>query len=154
MTESAEVYGVGPVKLSTHVSSGPVEVFSYVSDTRNDPEWCPNVTDVRQVHGDGVELGARFEFHQTVEAQGRELISDVEVEVVELGERHIRWRVEDRFQIRDVLLSVEPDGAGSKVTQTTNAAFKRRPGVAKWLYPMLAKRTFKDQFRHLAGRFS
>ncbi|HUG07516.1 MAG TPA: SRPBCC family protein [Acidimicrobiia bacterium] len=154
MTESAKVYRVRPVKVTTHVPAGPDEVFSYVSDTRNDPEWCPNVTDVRQVSGDGVELGAGFEFHQSVEVQGRELVSEVEVEVVELGESHIRWRVEDRFQVRDVLLEVARDGDGTKVTQTTTAIFKRKPGLAKWFYPRLARRTFRDQFQELAGRFT
>ena len=147
-------YLVRPVEVSTRVPADPDAVFAYVSDTRNDPEWCPNVTDVRQVRGEGVELGAGFEFHQTVEARGRELVSDVEVEIVELGERRVRWRVEDRFQIRDVLLKVEPDGDGSKLTQTTNAVFKRKPGLAKWLYPLLAKRTFRDQFARLADRFT
>ena len=149
----SDLYPVSPVMVATRVPAHPDQVFRYVADTRNDPEWCPNVTDVRLVEGEGVELGTRFEFHQRVEAQGRELTSDVTVEIVDLGERHIRWRVEDRFQIRDVLLRVEPDEGGSKVTQITTAAFKRKPGLARWLYPMLARRTFKDQFRHLSDRF-
>ncbi|HSM44692.1 MAG TPA: SRPBCC family protein [Acidimicrobiia bacterium] len=147
-------YRSRPVTVTTTIPAQPEVVFAYISDTRNDPEWCSNVTDVRQVSGEGVELGAGFEFQQTVETRGRVLDSDVEVEVVELGERRIRWRVEDRFQIRDVLLGVEPDGDGSKVIQTTTAAFKRKPGLARWLYPMLARRTFKEQFRSLADRFS
>lgn len=151
--KSDRLYRVRPVSVSTRVEADPDVVFSLVSDTRNDPEWCPNVTDVRQTEGDGLGVGAKFQFHQRVEAQGRELVSDVEVEVVDLGERHIRWRVEDRFQIRDVMLRVESDGDGSKVTQITRAAFKGKPGLARWLYPMLARRTFKDQFRHLADQF-
>lgn len=150
----SDLYPVSPVMVATRVSAHPDQVFRYVADTRNDPEWCPNVTDVRLVEGAGVELGTRFEFHQRVEAKGRELTSDVTVEIVDLGERHIRWRVEDRFQVRDVLLRVESDEGGSKVIQITTAAFKRKPGLARWLYPMLARRTFKDQFRHLSDRFA
>jgi uncharacterized protein YndB with AHSA1/START domain len=149
----SDLYPVRPVTMSTQVPAEPDRVFDYLADTRNDPEWCPNVSDVRLVEGNGVELGSRLEFHQRVETQGRELVSDVDVEVVELGERHIRWRVEDRFQVRDVLLRVEPDEGGSKVTQITTAAFKRNPGLARWLYPLLARRTFKDQFRRLAEQF-
>lgn len=147
-------YRVRPVTVTATIPAQPEVVFAYVSDTRNDPEWCPNVSDVHQVSGEGVELGAGFGFQQRVETRGRVLDSDVEVEVVELGERRIRWRVEDRFQIRDVLLEVEPDGDGSKVVQTTTAAFKRKPGVARWAYPMLARQTFKKQFQRLADRFS
>lgn len=139
--------------MSMAIPGLPDQVFSYVSDTLNDPEWCPNVSDVRQVAGEGVEVGSAFRFHQRVEASGRELVSDVDVEVVELGEGWIRWRVEDRYQVRDVLLSVEAERGGSRVVQTTSAAFKRRPGLAKWVYPMLARRTFRDQFRRLAGEF-
>jgi hypothetical protein len=132
------------------IPAGPDEVFEFVSDTRNDPEWCPNVTDVRQTSGEGVAVGSAFTFHQTVEAGGRQLESDVKVEVVGIGDRSIRWRVEDRFQTRDISLTVAPDGDGSTVTQTTTARFKRKPGVlTRWAYPRLAKRTFKDQFRRL-----
>lgn len=154
MNSNSTTHPARPVTVSARVTAEPGTLFEYVRDTRHDPEWCPNVTDVSQVEGEGVALGSKFEFQQRVEAQGRELVSDVEVEVVELGERRIRWRVEDRFQIRDVLLTVEAEGHGSKVTQTTTAAFKRRPGVAKWLYPWLARRTFRDQFQRLAERFS
>jgi len=150
----ARLFPVRPVAVSVQISADPDAVFTFIADTRNDPEWCPNVTDVRQVSGEGVEDGARFQFHQSVEAGGRTLSSDVNVEIVELGERWVRWRVEDRFQVRDVLLSVEADGEGCKVTQTTVAGFRRKPGLARWLYPKLARRTFRDQFRRLASRFS
>lgn len=149
----SDLYPVRPVTVSTHVRADPDRLFNYLADTRNDPAWCPNVSDARLVEGEGVDVGSKFVFHQRVEAQGRELVSDVDVEVVEVGERHIRWRVEDRFQVRDVVLRVEPVGDGSKVSQTTTAAFKRKPGLARWLYPLLARRTFKDQFQHLAEQF-
>jgi hypothetical protein len=112
------------------------------------------VTGVSQLEGDGVQVGSAFRFHQEVEMSGRTLESDVDVEIVELGARSVRWRVEDRFQIRDVLVVVETDGEGSRVTQTTTAVFKRPPGIARWLYPMLARRTFRDQFDRLAEHFS
>jgi hypothetical protein len=147
-------YGKRHVTVSRAVPADPGTVFEFVSDTRNDPLWCPNVKGVSQVAGDGVQVGSRFRFHQEVEMRGRTLKSQVDVEIVELGNRSIRWRVEDRFQIRDVHLMVDPDGNGSRVTQTTTAVFKRPPGIAKWLYPMLARRTFRDQFDRLAEHFS
>ncbi|HXV71911.1 MAG TPA: SRPBCC family protein [Acidimicrobiia bacterium] len=143
-----------PVHVSHHIPANPSQVLAFVSDTRNDPIWCPNVTGVNQTEGDGVGLGSRFEFHQTVEAGGRKLESDVEVEVVGLTEDSVRWRVEDRFQIRDVTLTVEPHGNGTRVRQRTLATFKRDPGLARWLYPFLARRTFRDQFSRLAAHYS
>lgn len=154
MSES-DGHRVRPVTVSTYVPADPRTVFDFVADTRNDPVWCPNVTDVTQVNGIGVGVGSSFRFHQRVEAQGRVLVSDVDVEIVELGERSIRWRVEDRFQVRDVVLEVDAEGDGSIVTQTTTATFKRKPGLlTKWGYPVLARRTFKDQFGRLAEHFS
>lgn len=129
-------------------------MFEFVSDTRNDPLWCPNVTELEQTEGSGVELGARFRFRQSVETGGRTLRSEVNVEVVELGETSIVWRVEDRFQIRQVRLAVTGDDESAVLTQTTSAAFKKKPGLGKWLYPFLARKVFKDQFARLAEHFA
>ncbi|MGD2100672.1 MAG: SRPBCC family protein [Acidimicrobiia bacterium] len=146
-------YPVRPVTVTARVEADPDEVFAFVSDTRNDPVWCPNVTDVSQTEGSGVSLGSRFRFHQSVETGGRTLVSDVDVEVVELAERSIVWRVEDRFQIREIRLSVADEDEASLVTQTTKAAFKRKPGLTRWVYPMMAKRVFRDQLNRLAEHF-
>lgn len=143
-----------PVNVSYDIPADPIEVLAFVSDTRNDSIWCPNVSSISQVEGDGVEPGARFQFHQTVRTGGQTLESDVDVEVVALTDDSVRWRVEDRFQIRDITLTVETHGAGSKVRQQTLATFKKDPGLARWLYPFLARRTFRDQFSRLAEYFS
>lgn len=143
-------YQVRPIRVSTTVAAPADQVFAFVSDTRNDPLWCPNVTDVVQTSGDGVEVGARFRFRQTVEAAGRHLESDVDVEVMELGANTVTWTVEDKFQTRTVTLTVEPDDDGSQVSQTTIARFKRKPDLlTRWGYPVMAKRVFRDQFQHL-----
>jgi hypothetical protein len=139
--------------VSAFVPAPPDQVLAYVSDTRNDPEWCPNVGPVTQVGGSGVEVGARFEFIQTVSTPRGVLESPVTVEVTAVGDDRITWQVKDRFQEREVQLEVSADGDGSKVTQTTSAVFRRRPGVARWFYPFLARKTFRDQFAHLAERF-
>jgi len=147
-------YPIKPVSVAVDVPADPDVVFTFVSDTRNDPLWCPNVTGVTQTAGGGVEVGARFHFDQKVEARGRVLESGVDVEVVELGERTIVWNVEDRFQIRRITLSVVASGKGSRVAQKTEASFKQKPGLAKWVYPTLAKRIFQDQFSRLADHLT
>jgi hypothetical protein len=146
-------FPVRPVTVAIDIPAEPDAVFSVVSDTRRDPEWCPNVTNVEQRAGDGVAIGALFHFDQTIEARGRTLHSGVDVEVVELGERHVAWRVEDRFQTRTIHLTVAPRQGGCVVTQTTEASFKKKPGAAKWFYPLLARRTFRDQFEQLRTLF-
>ena len=154
VSASEMTYPIKPVTVSVDIPADPDDVFVFVSDTRNDPVWCPNVSGVSQTSGSGVEVGARFHFDQKVEARGRVLESGVDVEVVELGERTIVWSVEDRFQTRRITLTVAPAGEGARVTQTTEASFKRKPGMAKWVYPSMARRTFREQFSHLVGHFN
>ena len=81
-------------------------------------------------------------------------MSDVETEVVGRGDDWIEWRVNDRFQERSIRLQVDPAPGGSRITQVTSASFHRAPGIARYFYPMLAKRTFREQFRDLAAFMS
>jgi uncharacterized protein YndB with AHSA1/START domain len=147
-------YPVRPVKASAQIKAPPDVLFAFVSDTRNDPEWCANVETVEVVEGSMVRPGTRFTFHQHLDTPGRERIQfDVDLEVIEMGERSITWEAQDRFQRREITVTVEPEGAGSRITQVTRAAFKRKPGLTRWLYPVMARRIFKKQFADLAAHF-
>lgn len=146
---------VRPIRVSAHIPAPPDIVFAFVSDTRNDPYWCPNVERVELVEGQGVAVGTRFRFHQHLDRPGSDRIHfDAEVEIVDLGDNSIQWLVSDKFQTREIDLTVEPDGDGSIVTQVTRAAFLRPPGLARWVYPRLARRTFGEQFQHLVAHFN
>ncbi len=148
------LHRIRPVTVHAVVPASPDAVFDYIADTRNDPEWCPNVDAVSQVAGKGVDVGARFAFDQTVEVRGRKMQSTVEVEVIHIDAHTITWRAEDRFQVREVTVIVEPHPDGSKVTQRTEPNFKRKPGLmVVLLYPVMARKTFRDQFRRLANHF-
>ncbi len=132
----------------------PEELISFIADTRNDPLWCPNVESADLIDGDTVDVGSRFRFHQHLDRPGGKRIEfDVEVEIIQLDENSVKWRVTDRFQAREIEITVEPHGDGSLITQVTRASFHKSPGFAKWVYPLLARRTLKDQFRHLAEHF-
>jgi hypothetical protein len=147
-------YPARPVSVSANIPALPNVVFALVSDTRNDPLWCENVEKVGLIEGSGVEPGTRFRFHQHLDRPGAERVKfDVDVEVVGIGERSITWQAKDRFQTRRISLAVEPRGSGSRITQVTTATFLRPPGMAKWLYPLLARRIFRKQFRDLAAYF-
>lgn len=148
-------HSMRPVEVSTHVAGSPDEVFAFVADTRNDPLWCPNVERVELLEGEGVAVGTRFRFHQHLDPPGRERIHfDADLLITGLGDRTITWMAEDKFQMREITLSVVPDGNGSKVTQVTKATFLRPPGLARWVYPRLARQTFADQFENLAAHFA
>ncbi|HSK06590.1 MAG TPA: SRPBCC family protein [Acidimicrobiia bacterium] len=147
------VHPVRPVEVTARVGAPADLVFAFVSDTRNDPLWCDNVESVEMLAGEGIEVGARFRFHQHLDRPGgHRLQFDVDLEIVSLGEHEITWLATDRFQQREITLRVEPEGQGSTITQVTRASFHRPPGLARWLYPRLARRVFARQFRSLATR--
>jgi hypothetical protein len=147
-------FPVRPVKVSALVPAPPDEVFAFVSDTRNDPLWCPNVETVELVEGEGIAVGTRFRFHQHLDRPGGERMRfDGDVEIIGLDDNSITWKTTDRYQTREIHLIVEADGNDSKVTQVTRASFHRSPGLARWVYPRLARRTFAGQFENLAKHF-
>jgi hypothetical protein len=147
-------YPARPVSVSAHIPAPPDVVFDFVSDTRNDALWCENVETVDLVEGSEIEVGTRFRFHQHLDRPGADRMQfDVEVEIIEMGDHSIAWVAKDRFQKREIRLSVQPDGEGSRITQVTRATFLRPPGASKWLYPLLARRIFTKQFRDLRAYF-
>lgn len=148
-------YPVRTVRVDAFIPAAPDEVFALIADTRNDPVWCPNVDQAELVDGDGVEIGANFRFHQHLDRKGKRVEFDATVEILDLAVNSIEWRVDDRFQTRDISITVEPDNGGSRITQTTRASFSKKPGLGmRYGYPVVAKRTFRDQFQHLAAHFA
>lgn len=148
-------YPVRPVTANAIIHADPKTVLDYVADTRNDPEWCPNVESAELISGDGAEVGSVFRYHQHLDTPGAKRAQfDGETTIVERTDTSIRWKVTDRFQERDVTVTVEPHPAGTKITQVTKAAFHRPPGIARWGYPLLAKRALSAQFDSLVRRFS
>jgi Polyketide cyclase / dehydrase and lipid transport len=150
MVAAVAEHEVSPVRVSARIAVPPDVLFAFVSDTRNDPLWCPNVEWVEMLEGDGVEVGSRFRFHQHLDRPGGKRIEfDAEVEVIELTASSVKWSISDRFQDREIVLTVTPDGDGSRISQVTKARFKRPPGLARWVYPLIARRTFRAQFTEL-----
>ena len=148
-------YPVRPVTVSAEIPAPPSDVLAFISDTRNDPAWCPNVEAAEMTSDGPIDVGSTFRYTQHLDQPGRGRVTfDGDVEIVSLDDQSIRWRVADKFQERTITCTVEASGDGSRVTQTTEASFHRSPGLAKYAYPLLARRTFKDQLRHLREHFA
>lgn len=145
---------VRPVTVSQRIEAPAADVLAFISDTRNDPIWCPNVESAELLTGEPVGANSKFRYTQHLDQPGRGRVTfDGEVEIVELDDRSVTWSVTDRFQTRRITCTVDPTSDGAIVTQTTKAAFHRPPGLARHLYPFLARRTFRDQLRHLRAHF-
>ena len=145
---------VRPVTVSQKIGAPAPDVLAFIIDTRNDPIWCPNVESAEIVTDEPIGPNSKFRYTQHLDQPGRDRITfDGDVEVIELDDRSVTWSVTDRFQDRRVTCTVDPSGDGSIVTQTTEASFHRSPGLARHLYPFFARRTLKDQLRHLRAHF-
>ena len=148
-------HSVRPVTVRAVIPADPTTVLSYVTDARNDPEWCPNVDSVELVEGDGTSVGSVFRYHQHLDSPGSKRIEfDGETTIVGRTDDSIAWRVIDRFQERDITLTVEPHASGTRITQVTRASFLEPPGLARWAYPLLARRTLRAQFAELSRCFA
>jgi len=144
-------YPVRNVTISAFIPAAPEDVFELIADTRNDPDWCPNVDKAELIEGDGVEVGSKFRFHQHLERGGKRVEFDATVEIISVGERSIEWKVDDRFQTRMIDITVEPEREGTLIRQTTGASFHKKPSLTvRYGYPILARRTLKLQFEQLA----
>lgn len=130
-------------------------MLAYISDTRNDPEWCPNVESAEMTSEGPITTGSTFTYHQHLDRPGSARVEfDGDVVITSLEDTSISWHVTDRFQDRIISCAVAPVAGGTRLTQTTTATFHRPPGLAKHLYPLLARRTLKQQLDQLAQRFS
>ncbi len=146
---------VRPVTVTERIPAPAPEVLAFLSDTRNDPLWCPNVESAEMTTTGPIAVGSTFRYTQHLDRPGRGQVRfDGAVEIVALDGTSITWRVTDRFQERTITMGVEPLDRGCRVTQTTEASFRRKPGAARYLYPLLARRTLKDQLRHLRAHFA
>lgn len=144
-----------PVTVAAMIPAEPATVLTYIADTRNDPEWCPNVESAEMTSDGPIAIGSTFSYHQHLDRPGAARVEfDGEVVITALEDGSVSWQVSDRFQDRMITCSVESIAGGTRLTQTTVATFHRPPGLAKYLYPLLARRTLKQQLDRLAEHFS
>jgi uncharacterized protein YndB with AHSA1/START domain len=123
------------------------EVWEFVADARNDPQWCEKVVSVEQLAGDGPGRDARYR----VMHRPRPFKPAVELamEVVEFDPPHrLRWREEDADAVFDVLYDLEPTATGTQLKQVDDIDWK----IGKAALPiarLMVSRDIRRQFRSL-----
>jgi uncharacterized protein YndB with AHSA1/START domain len=97
------------------------ELFDYLSDARNDPEWCPKVLSSDQVEGDGPGLGATYAVvHKPIPGRSartmRMTCQDWQ------RPRRLEWYEEDGRDSVRVTYTLDDLGGSTRLTQTSIAA--------------------------------
>jgi uncharacterized protein YndB with AHSA1/START domain len=114
----------------------PEEVWEYISDPRNDPQWCKKVRSVEQIDGDRPGPEARYRVIHRPERPTRSERLEVTIEEFEPPKR-MRIREEDDDGVFDVTYVLEPTGAGTRLTQQDEIAWKvprlQRPAATTYV---------------------
>lgn len=101
----------------TIVIAHPLEdVWEFIADTRNDPQWCDKVKSVDQVVGDGPGPDSRYRVvHRPVSLKKPK---ELAVSVEEYSPpRRLRLREEDDDGVFHVTYDLEPTAEGTRLTQ-------------------------------------
>jgi uncharacterized protein YndB with AHSA1/START domain len=137
-----------PTRLEHTIDIGrPVdEVFAFVADPRNDPQWCPRVTHCRQLRADGPVAGARYEcvHHPTLQRRHSRWIDIVEMD----GWNRIRTRQEDDIAVFTIDYLLAPIAGGTRLTQRDEIVWKGTP-VHRVVGTHIIRRHMRDQLESL-----
>lgn len=122
------------------------EVFAFVADPRNDPEWCPRVKRCDQRRGDGPAAGARYEciHHPTFQRSHSRWIDVVEME----GQRRIRTRQEDNIALFTIEYLLASTSTGTRLTQRDEISWKGTP-VHRLVGTRIIRRHMRSQLELL-----
>jgi carbon monoxide dehydrogenase subunit G len=108
------------------------EVFTFMADFSNAPEWDQNTKSSDLLEGDPYEVGAQYKV--VTGFAGRDLTLTYETIEIERPNRVVLKSGTGMAEIRDVI-EFEPDGEGSVVSYEANIL---PHGVAKVLDPVFA----------------
>lgn len=121
------------IRKSVEIDRPRAEVFEFIRDPGNDPQWCPTVSESEQVEGEGPVPGAVY--HQ-VHKPGPAKPTQLEVELLEVdAPHHLRLRSTDELGMFDVRYELEElPGNRTRLTQVDDTDFQ---GFAKLLQPVM-----------------
>jgi len=108
------------------------EVFAFVADPLNDPDWCPTVREPQQVEGSGPTVGAGYRFmHKPAPIKWAPLT----VQITELDPpSRFAARSEDAQGFYDYVYELEPVEGGTRIIHRTNSHFT---SLLRFIAPLL-----------------
>lgn len=125
----------------------PIEdVFYFVADSRNDPQWAVPVLECVQVAGDGPGLGAQYTFASKV-AWGK-VHGKIQTVVYELPQ-HIEWDMESTVNVTRARFSFKADADSTLLSARSTLKAK---GIFRLTESMMEReidKAYQQQFQNL-----
>lgn len=106
------------------------KAFAFMSEFENTSKWDPNTPVMDKITPGPVAVGHRY--HAESEFRGKR--QTLEYEVIELRDRHIKLRGENKSVTAFDSVDVSPNGTGSVVKYTAEFSIK---GPARVIQPLL-----------------
>ena len=136
------------VERDIEIAASPSEVFAFVADARNDPDWCPTVKACEQRSGAGPGAGASYlarhkptPFHRVMPRQ---------IEVLDFDPPHrMRTRQEDSNGIFEITYEVHGAPAGSRLIQRDEIAWKVPSVAGRFAERVFVRRHISEQMTRL-----
>lgn len=122
------------------------DVFAFIADPTNDPQWCPPVLAAEQIKGVSPQAGARY--RQTVKPGPKELTNTLEITEYRPN-RRMAWRGHNRMAEFHGRYDVEPANEGARVFMSSSLKLK---GLWRLLTPIISlasRSATKEEFQNL-----
>jgi carbon monoxide dehydrogenase subunit G len=132
------------INRSISIARPPEEVFAFVSDVRNDPQWHTDIRAARLADGETVGPGAVFQIERRQPFRG---VSEGTFTVTGYDPPRrviLDGRLGDFTAV--VTHTVEPDGTGSRFTKHVEAS---PLGIMRVLGPLMVPMMNRETARHL-----
>ena len=139
------------VTTSVAVEAPPDEVFAYLSDVENNPEWQSGMVSARWTSDGPIGIGSTYD--QVATFLGRRIESTFRVEAYESG-RMIRAATTDGSFPITFTRTVEPSGNGSMVTAVITGDASGFFKLAEPVLRLMVQRSVDGDYRNLAARFA
>jgi uncharacterized protein YndB with AHSA1/START domain len=136
------------IERSVEIARRPEEVFAYVADARNDPQWCSTVVACEQTCGAGAGAGARYEARHKPTPFHRVMPRSIEVIEYE-PPRLLRSRQEDANGVFHIAYEVLPTAGGARLVQRDSIDWKVPRPVGRAAEHLFVRRHISDQMSEL-----
>ncbi len=128
------------------VNQPPQEVFDFISNFENNPQWQSGMVTARFTSGGPLGLGSTYD--QTAKFLGREIKSTFEVVAFEPGRLVKASTTSGSFPIT-FTRTVEPEGAGTRVKAIIEGEASGFFKLAESLMAGRVKRSIEEDYKNL-----